>query len=92
MPEGGTISAQIRVDPEEEQAECRMADTGPSSGPGKLEALFEPFDPRSSGALGLPAARGIIEEIGGRLWAEVRPAGGMVFILRLPLEGVAEAE
>jgi len=92
MPEGGKISAQIRVDPEEEQAECRMADTGPSVGPGKLEALFEPFDPRSSGALGLPAARGIIEEIGGRLWAEMRPAVGMVFILRLPLEGAATEE
>jgi signal transduction histidine kinase len=92
MPEGGEIAAQIRVDPEANQAECRMADTGPSVADEKLEALFEPFDPRSSGALGLPAARGIIEEIGGRLWAESRPAGGMVFVLRLPLESAAAGQ
>jgi CheY-like chemotaxis protein len=85
MPSGGRISAQVRVSPEEEQAECRLADTGPVPPAGEMEALFEPLDPKSSGALGLPAARAIIEAIGGRVWAEPNPAGGIVFCIRIPL-------
>jgi signal transduction histidine kinase len=90
MPSGGTISAQIRVFPGESQIECRLADTGAAIVPEEVEALFEPLDPKSSGALGLPAARTIMEEIGGRVWAEQRPTGGMVLCVRLPLAAEME--
>jgi signal transduction histidine kinase len=36
--------------------------------------------------LGLPICRSIIEEHGGRIWAEVRAGGGAVFAFSLKID------
>jgi len=77
-----------------------VADSGPGLDPGDLERIFEKFyrgrQPRGRGVgLGLAICRGFIEALGGRIWAENRPAGGAAFRFTLPITGtppVPEAE
>ncbi len=69
----------------------RVADQGPGISPDILPHLFEKFqranDARPGGTgLGLSIARGFVEAHGGSLEGHNQPAGGAVFIMRLPLE------
>ncbi|MEB3290943.1 MAG: HAMP domain-containing sensor histidine kinase [Leptolyngbya sp.] len=64
-----------------------LADQGPGLSPSDLQNLFRPYysnRPQGSG-LGLTIARQIVQQHGGKLWAENLPQGGAQFSLALPL-------
>jgi len=64
-----------------------VSDSGTGIPPDKLEDVFEPFftTKRQGMGLGLSIARSIIEQSGGRIWAENRPDGGATFSFTLPV-------
>lgn len=72
----------------------RVQDTGPGIPPGMLKEIFELFvqvdgtNRRRKGGtgLGLAIARGLVERMGGRLWAESKLGEGSVFHVYLRLE------
>jgi two-component system, OmpR family, sensor histidine kinase KdpD len=76
-----------------------VADRGPGIPSGDLDRVFDKFyrvlngkhatgHPTGSG-LGLAVCKGLVEAHGGRIWAESREGGGVVFLVSLPL-GVTE--
>ena len=64
-----------------------VSDSGTGISPDKLEDVFEPFftTKRQGMGLGLSIVRTIIEQSGGRIWAENRPDGGARFNFTLPV-------
>jgi PAS domain S-box-containing protein len=90
-PRGGRIECA---------AECRagsvlfrVKDEGRGIPPEKLETIFERFvqvdasDAREKGGtgLGLAICRSIVEQHGGRVWAESEPGRGSTFYVQLPV-------
>jgi two-component system sensor kinase FixL len=71
-----------------ETLEISVADTGPGIAPEVAENLFKPFvTTKSTGmGVGLSICRSIIQNHGGDLRGETRPAGGTVFRFTLPLK------
>jgi PAS domain S-box-containing protein len=69
------------------EAEVVVEDSGPGIAPARLPHLFDPFfTTKETGmGMGLPISQTILENHGGRVWAESPPAGGAVFHVRLPL-------
>ncbi|GAA0566375.1 hypothetical protein GCM10009416_00410 [Craurococcus roseus] len=63
-----------------------VADTGPGLPEDVVERLFEPFvsTKRHGMGVGLSLCRSIVEDHGGRLWAEANPGGGAVFRFVVP--------
>lgn len=93
MPEGGTLTVRVGLDPAGRLAELSVSDTGVGIAPPDLRRIFEPFfttkkGPDDSGqggtGLGLSVCRDIVEAHRGRLRAESRPGQGSTFTLRLP--------
>jgi len=78
---------------DKDDAVLRVEDEGVGIPPDDLEKVFEGFyrSPTvaklqsSSVGLGLYISRNLTERMGGRLWAENRPGGGTVMILKMPL-------
>ena len=71
------------------QAEIRIADTGPGIAAGDLANVFNPFfttKPEGMG-MGLAIAKTIIEAHHGTMAAANLPAGGALFTVRLPIIG-----
>lgn len=69
------------------QAEIRVADTGPGIPASDIARLFDPFfttKPQGMG-MGLAIARTIVEAHRGTIAAANQPAGGAVFTIRLPI-------
>jgi signal transduction histidine kinase len=93
---GGTLAISLRRMPPVigpgEEFELVIEDTGPGIAPTDLQQLFEPYFSRKEGGVGLGLAmtRRIVEEHGGRIWAENRdPGPGARFIVRLAAHGKA---
>lgn len=89
---GGHILTDSRV--RGGRVEIRVQDQGRGAGPDQLESLFEPFFVMGSRhheegyGLSLAMARVMIEQTGGRIWAESAGAGkGFTLVIRLPLAG-----
>ena len=90
--QGAAVSGQaagelmLRVVPSEEAVSIHVIDTGPGIPAEKIEEIFRPyFSGRAGGSgLGLPIARRIVEEHGGRLVAHSEPGRGSDFEIRLP--------
>jgi PAS domain S-box-containing protein len=74
----------------EGEAEVLVEDSGPGIPPARLPHLFDPFfTTKESGmGMGLPISQTILDNHGGRVWAESPPGGGAVFHVRLPLAAV----
>jgi signal transduction histidine kinase/CheY-like chemotaxis protein len=76
-----------------EAATIEVADRGLGIPADKLETVFEPFTQLASSmtrdqggaGLGLTISRGIVQALGGRIWAESEPGKGSRFYVRLPL-------
>ncbi|WP_442895108.1 sensor histidine kinase [Bradyrhizobium sp. AZCC 2230] len=69
------------------QAEIKVADTGPGIAAGDLANVFNPFfttKPQGMG-MGLAIAKTIVEAHHGTIAAENQPSGGALFTIRLPI-------
>jgi PAS domain S-box-containing protein len=65
-----------------------VSDTGTGIPAQDLASIFEPFASKRDGSgLGLSTSRGIVETFGGRISAENKTDGGVVFRFTLPLFG-----
>ena len=89
--EAGTL--RIRSGREGGAVRVWFTDTGPGMSAETLRRIFDPFfttkDAGEGTGLGLTICYGIIEEHGGRIWAESEPGQGTTFIIELPV--VAQA-
>lgn len=70
-----------------------FSDTGPGFDKKVRDVIFEPFYTTKKDGLGmgLRICRSIIEEHGGRIWAENNPDGGATFIFTLKADSVGTA-
>ena len=81
---------EIEIERGELESIVRVLDRGPGIDPAEAERLFE-IDYRSQrtrglaqgSGIGLFVARWLIESMGGRIWAQPRPAGGSEFAFSL---------
>jgi two-component system NtrC family sensor kinase len=66
-----------------------IADDGPGISPEVQRRIFDPFfttkEAGQGTGLGLTISYSIIDEHGGRVWAESSPAGGARFVIELPI-------
>jgi two-component system sensor kinase FixL len=64
-----------------------VRDNGPGIGTQAMEHLFDPFytTKKEGLGMGLAISRSIIEEHGGRLWAENNQDGGATFYFTVPI-------
>jgi PAS domain S-box-containing protein len=73
----------------EETIRVTFSDTGPGIPPQVLTRIFDPFfttkDVGMGTGLGLSVSHGIIQEHGGRIWAESDPGQGTTFLIELPV-------
>ena len=87
-------SGRVRVSLEARDGNVRLtvADNGPGIPDGFREAVFERFrqlprgsaDRRQGAGLGLAISRKIVEQHGGRIWAEAAALGGACLVVELP--------
>ena len=79
----------------EHDVEIRIQDTGPGIGTEDIQHVFDRFyrgdssRQRDSGGsgLGLAIAKSIVENHGGRIWAESSDDSGTTFCIKLPISG-----
>jgi PAS domain S-box-containing protein len=87
---GGAVVVSVELD--DEGAVFRVADQGRGIPPEKLESIFGRFqqvdssDSRQKGGtgLGLAICRSIVQQHGGRIWAESEPGEGSTFVFTVP--------
>jgi signal transduction histidine kinase/ligand-binding sensor domain-containing protein/DNA-binding response OmpR family regulator len=95
-PEGGEITVEISLEPEEEEdgyAVVRVIDSGAGISPEDLPHVFERFYQVSEShgrlqagtGIGLSLAKDYVELHGGRIRAESKTEGGTTFTVELPL-------
>jgi signal transduction histidine kinase len=71
----------------ESEVEVSLSDSGIGISKDKLEGVFDTFytTKQHGTGLGLSIVRTIVENCGGKIWAENRPGGGAIFRFTLPL-------
>jgi PAS domain S-box-containing protein len=82
---GGRIL--VRTQNQKSQALIQIIDSGPGIPGNEFDQIFNPFytgKQKKGMGLGLAICRQIIEDHGGRIWAENASAGGAVFMIQLP--------
>ncbi len=95
-PPGGEIKVDLRR--AKGGAVLIVRDRGPGVAPENLERIFEryvslrprPKDQAKDGSaphfgIGLWIVRRNLQSVGGQVWAEIRPAGGLAIVIGLPL-------
>lgn len=76
--------------------ETRVTDHGPGIPADRRAEMFVPFqrlgdtDNSTGLGLGLALSKGFVEGMGGRLWADGTPGGGLTMVISLPSAGEAE--
>ncbi len=91
-PPDSTVT--VSIERSEEGASLSVADEGRGIPADKLETIFDRFqqvdasDSRQKGGtgLGLAICRTIVDQHGGRIWAEQNPARGSIFRMFLPAD------
>jgi len=85
-PPGRRVVTVITELVPEQKARVCIRDRGPGIPEDQIEALFEPLQATKSvsGRLGLAFSRSLVEQHGGRLWAESNPEGGTTFCVEFP--------
>ncbi len=75
------------------RVEVSVSDTGSGIPESSLKGIFDSFvtTKQQGTGLGLSIARTIVENFGGRIWAENRQGGGAVFRFELPLTRASAA-
>ena len=84
--DGPAGELMLRIDADAESARVHVIDTGPGIEESDRESIFHPYVSHRKGGtgLGLPTARRIVEEHGGRLHVDSVPGDGSDFVLTLP--------
>ena len=86
-PDAGQAGELIlKVDQDAESAWVHVIDTGPGIEEDDRESIFHPYVSKRKGGtgLGLPTARRIVEEHGGRLRVDSVVGDGSDFVIMLP--------
>jgi len=87
--EGGEGTLMIRTWSAPGSVRVSFTDTGPGMSAETLRRIFDPFfttkDAGEGTGLGLTVSYGIIEEHGGRIWAESEQGRGTTFHIELPM-------
>jgi signal transduction histidine kinase len=97
LSNGGTVRVKIELEARGENRPplvvIRIEDSGPGLPAGLEDRIFEPFvSTKDAGlGLGLSISRRIVETHGGSIEAHTGPAGGSVFVVRLPGSPAAAA-
>jgi two-component system, NtrC family, sensor histidine kinase HydH len=86
MPNGGTLQVDVLSQPEHDDTEIRISDSGHGIAPQDLGKVFDPyFTTKSTGTgLGLAIVSNIIEAHGGSIRIENRMPGGTMARILLP--------
>jgi signal transduction histidine kinase len=90
VPEGREPLVEVRASREDDCWHFAVEDNGIGVDPERAEELFEPFRRGDAGegydgtGIGLAIARKVVEQHGGRIWAEPRDGGGSRFCFTLP--------
>lgn len=90
-PPKGDIFVELGAD--QSEVICSIRDTGPGVSDEDLERIFEKFYRTDSSdsqtaygyGLGLYVCRQLVEVLGGRIWADNHPDGGLIFSFSLPV-------
>lgn len=86
MPDGGKIFLRFAV--EGNAVRVEVEDTGRGIAPEIAESLFQPFATHGKAhgtGLGLTICKRIVEDHGGKIWAQSAPGRGATFCFTLPL-------
>jgi signal transduction histidine kinase len=88
-PPGGTVRVEARAADAPGAVLLLVGDNGPGVPPAERERMFIPFAQGRGEAgrgvgLGLALCREVAQAHGGQIWAEDRPGGGALFVVRLP--------
>jgi signal transduction histidine kinase len=86
MQGGGTVF--LRFFPSETELRIEFEDSGNGIAPEIAQSLFQPFATHGKikgTGLGLSICKKIVEDHGGRIWAESVPGKGATFVFTLPL-------
>ena len=88
---GDSRTIGVRTSRVDDFAELSISDNGPGIPEDTLKKVFEPFfTSKAEGmGMGLSIARTIVEAHDGRIWAENRPGGGALFVIKLPLDAIS---
>ena len=88
MSDGGTLT--VTTLEQDDRIVVAVKDTGCGMKPEQLERVFLPFfttkEPGKGTGLGLSVSNSIIENLGGRVYAESTPGRGSTFTVELPHE------
>jgi two-component system NtrC family sensor kinase len=92
--EGAEGTLRIRSSADERSVIVTFQDSGPGMSAETLRRIFDPFfttkEAGEGTGLGLTISYGIIEDHGGRIWAESGAGSGTTFLIELPIvAGVA---
>jgi len=83
----------LRLEGDDDEVRIHVIDTGPGIDAKSLESIFHPYVTGKPGGtgLGLPTARRIVEEHGGRIVVHSRAGQGSDFVVHLPRRPVADS-
>lgn len=84
----GSKQLSISTCQDDLQIQVSVSDTGPGVTPQRLPQLFDRFfsTKKEGMGMGLAISRSLVEEHGGRIWAESPPGKGATFRFCLPLD------